>query len=127
LRDCSEIPILEAWLSHLPGRVEAWTTIYNHGSNEDVERKVAFEKSNKEWVLAILDFHNDGSDRITNWTLLRDASVEDKIRALECVPDLLRAISQAQRSTIERATKVAADFDELATKLKITAVKKEGA
>jgi hypothetical protein len=111
----------EAWLAKLPGRVEARAELWSR-CDQPVTRYLALRRDGKDWTLILITEDDDGDPLgplITDKTLLRDASLVEKVAAVNLFPDLLAAIAKAQSELATRVLKATEDFDQLAAQLGI--------
>lgn len=91
-----------------------------------MQRCLSLTRSGKEWSLQVYDY-DTFQECTRNTQLLRDASVDEKINALAEIPNLLKAMVVRQKDLVDRTRKANKDFDALASQLKISGTKKEGA
>lgn len=100
----------EKWLAELPGKVAA-----SHGEPHDEDGRetfnVSFDRSGKEWALSFFYFDEEHQRFFGESGLLRDASVEIKMRAIRMFPKLLDAIYESQKSVVKLADERSAEFD----------------
>ncbi len=117
----NRIKQFEAWLNKVPGRVRADTELSSNPNGLE-SSMLCFSKDGKGWTLYLYDEHH-GSDESRNWTPLRDASLDEKARAVDAFPMLLRAMAVAQRQLVDRLKRTTNEYDDFARSIGI----KEGA
>lgn len=109
----------EAFLAQLPGRIPASCYLYWHGPDGESSEMLALNKDGKDWALCLYSYTDESNDQdgLSNYRLLRDASVEDKALAVASFPKLLSAIRDRQKSLIDRARKATDEFDRFAAEV----------
>lgn len=110
---------LERALANTSGKVSARCVIWTMPSSVEppTEHVLSFERKNKEWVLftyTTVPCNSVPEGEIEkNRTLLRDAPVEEKIRALRRIPQLIEQMRRHQDSIIEDAIDATKQIDDL--------------
>lgn len=112
----SRIKAFEKWLTELPGRV---TAICDEPDDpeERTSFNVSFRKEGKEWALYHFLYDDEFGRELSEPSLLRDASLDVKTRAIRMFPKLLSAVRDAQEAKIKQADELSAEFDEFAKEI----------
>ena len=113
----ARIKLFEEWLSRLAGRVEANCEICStHDGHAD--EYLALTREGKEWRLVVY-WYNHQVEEVHDRSLLRDAAMDRKIRAVQSFPALLKAIADRHKSLADQAAAAATGFDALAESLRM--------
>jgi hypothetical protein len=107
----------EAWLNKVPGRVRAKCEIGSDGDGNHTTY-LCFAKDGKGWSLFRYVWYNE-RDEGSDWTPLRDATLDEKLVAVAAFPRLLRAMSEAQREMVGRLRETTTEYDQFAAGLGI--------
>lgn len=119
-----QIQRFEGWFNELPGRVETyWRTHFT--TDSAAEMVLRFHRVGKRWIISLDYDHPFAQNDEPNWKALTDASIEEKLIAIDSFPKLLRSMLEAQSHLKERLTEAHAKVDSLANDLE--AARKGGA
>jgi hypothetical protein len=100
------IKMFEKWLGEQPARVLCSAT------EASSKFCVRYARSGKNWVL---EFTDDGE----SWSLLRDASLDTKIRAVPLFKRLFSAMTKKREELAAALVDATAAFDSFAKEIKI--------
>ncbi len=115
------IVAFEEWLSQLPGKI---ATTYWYESNEDGSLGLGLSRDGQRWSLwhEVANYHSEETD----YTRLRDAPVEIKVKMVSKFPAFLVHLAEAQTKLAEELEKTNSEFDDFAVTIGL-AKTKEGA
>lgn len=107
----------EWWLNKLPGKVQSSCVLW-HDDGWPVATYLGFEKKGTSWALGLYAY-DERTGEISNQMLLRDASLDAKIAAVERFPVLLEAIAKSQKELVQRIATSNSEYDKFAASLGI--------
>ncbi|TXH16359.1 MAG: hypothetical protein E6R03_05600 [Hyphomicrobiaceae bacterium] len=92
---------------------------YAYTDDDSGSYSIGLQKFSGKWRICIGYFHYSDPEQSTNWSLMTDAPIEDRVHCLQYLKNLYEALVKTNEELVPKLRKAAEDAEEVLRKLGI--------